>query len=78
MNVNATGGLETATGVKVKLDGATLAIGASGTKVASGGITATELATSVAGNGLAGGGGTALSVNVAAAGGFRLLRTRSK
>ena len=72
VNVNATGGLETATGVKVKLDGATLAIGAAGTKVASAGITATELATSVAGNGLAGGGGTALSVNVAAAGGLQI------
>ena len=72
VNVNATGGLETATGVKVKLDGSTLAIGAGGTKVASAGITATELATSVAGNGLAGGGGTALSVNVAAAGGLQI------
>lgn len=46
----------------LKLDGATLAVGANGAKVAAAGITATELATSVAGNGIVGGAGTALAV----------------
>ena len=50
--------------VAVEADGSTLSVGASGVKVADGGITATQLNTSVAGDGLAGGGGTALSVNV--------------
>lgn len=52
-------------GIAVKIDDSTIAEGASNRlKVKAGGITATELATSVAGAGLAGGGGTALSVNV--------------
>jgi len=50
--------------VAVQADGSTLSVGAGGVKVADGGITATQLATSVAGDGLAGGGGSALSVNV--------------
>ena len=49
--------------VAVEADGSTLSVGSGGVKVADGGITATQLATSVAGDGLAGGGGTALSVN---------------
>lgn len=61
----ANGGLEISSGVKVKLDGATLALGAGGTKVASGGITGTELNASVAGGGLTGGGGSALAVATA-------------
>jgi hypothetical protein len=48
----------------VQADGSTLTVGAGGVKVADGGITATQLATSVAGAGLSGGGGTALAVNV--------------
>jgi len=48
----------------VSASGTTLNVSANGVKVADGGITATQLATSVAGDGLAGGGGTALSVNV--------------
>mgnify|MGYP005834837459 CR=1 FL=1 len=48
----------------LKLDGSTLTQSASGLKVSSGGITATQLNTSVAGAGLAGGGGSALSVQV--------------
>ena len=50
--------------VTVEADGTTLAVGAGGVKVADGGITATQIATSVAGNGLSGGGGSALEVNV--------------
>lgn len=46
----------------ILLDGATLTTGVNGTKVASSGITAQEIATSALGNGLQGGGGTALSV----------------
>jgi hypothetical protein len=46
----------------VKLDGATLASGTSGVKVADSGITATQIATSVAGDGLQGGAGSALAV----------------
>ena len=49
--------------VAVEADGSTLSVGSGGVKVADGGITATQLATSIAGDGLAGGGGTALSVN---------------
>jgi hypothetical protein len=45
-----------------KLNGSTLSLSASGLKVSSSGITATELASSIAGNGLQGGAGTALSV----------------
>ena len=56
-------GSSTAT-VAVEADGSTLSVGSGGVKVADGGITATQIATSVAGSGLAGGGGTALSVNV--------------
>jgi hypothetical protein len=48
----------------VQADGSTLTVGAGGVKVADGGITATQLATSVAGAGLSGGAGTALAVNV--------------
>ena len=48
----------------VSASGTTLDVSANGVKVADGGITATQLATSVAGAGLAGGGGTALAVNV--------------
>ncbi|MBN1227997.1 MAG: hypothetical protein JXA79_13460 [Deltaproteobacteria bacterium] len=43
-------------------DGSTLSASASGVKVADGGITATQLNSSVAGNGLTGGGGTPLAV----------------
>ena len=50
--------------LSLELDGSTLSKSATGVKVADGGITATQLATSVAGSGLAGGGGSALSVNV--------------
>ena len=46
------------------LNGTTLVQGAGGLSVADGGITATQLATSVAGAGLVGGASTALSVNV--------------
>jgi hypothetical protein len=56
-------GSTTAT-VAVEADGSTLSVGSGGVKVADGGVTATQIATSVAGAGLAGGGGTALSVNV--------------
>lgn len=62
--VNPGEGIEISTGVRVKLDGGTLARSGSGVKVADAGITETQLNTSVAGNGLAGGGGAALSVNV--------------
>ena len=48
----------------VSASGTTLDVGVNGIKVASAGITATQIATSVAGAGLAGGAGTALSVNV--------------
>lgn len=49
----------------VQIDSSTIDInGSSQLYVPAGGITQTELATSVAGNGLAGGGGSALSVNV--------------
>jgi hypothetical protein len=50
--------------LRVKLDGSTLARSSSGTKVADGGITGTQLNASVAGDGLDGGAGSALSVNV--------------
>lgn len=46
------------------VDGTTLQSVAGVIGIANGGVTATQLATSVAGAGLAGGGGTALSVNV--------------
>lgn len=46
----------------LELDSTTLSKSASGLKVASGGITGTELNASVAGSGLTGGGGSALAV----------------
>lgn len=61
--VNPGEGIEISTGVRVKLDGSTLARSGSGVKVADAGITATQLAAAVAGDGLSGGAGTALSVN---------------
>jgi len=48
--------------MSVEADGSTLAVGSGGVKVAGGGITGTELNSSVAGAGLAGGGGSALAV----------------
>jgi hypothetical protein len=48
----------------VSASGTTLDVSANGVKVADGGITGTQLASSVAGAGLAGGAGSALSVNV--------------
>lgn len=57
-------GIEISSGVRVKLDGGTLARSGSGVKVAAAGITGTELNASVAGNGLTGGAGSALAVNV--------------
>lgn len=62
--VNPGEGIEVSTGVRVKLDGSTLARSGSGIKVADSGITATQIAAAVAGDGLSGGAGTALSVNV--------------
>jgi len=56
-------GSSTAT-IAVEVTGSTLTVGASGLRVADGGITGTQLASSVAGSGLAGGAGSALSVNV--------------
>jgi hypothetical protein len=47
-------------------DGTTLTLTGTTFSITAGGVTATQLATSVAGNGLAGGGGTALSVNTGA------------
>lgn len=61
--VNPGEGIEINTGVRVKLDGGTLARSGSGIKVADAGITGTQLAASVAGDGLSGGAGSALSVN---------------
>jgi hypothetical protein len=61
--VNPGEGIEISTGVRVKLDGTTIARSGSGVKVADAGITETQLNTSVAGAGLTGGGGTALAVN---------------
>lgn len=61
--VNPGDGIEISTGVRVKLDGSTIARSGSGIKVADAGITETQLATSVAGAGLTGGAGTALAVN---------------
>lgn len=65
VKLDSAGGIQSgASGLNIKLDGGTLAKGASGLKVADAGITGTQLNTSVAGNGLSGGGGSALSVNV--------------
>jgi hypothetical protein len=61
--VNPGEGIEVSSGVRVKLDGSTLARSASGLKIAAAGVTETELAASVAGNGLTGGAGTPLAVN---------------
>jgi hypothetical protein len=61
--VNPGEGIEISTGVRVKLDGGTLARSGSGLKVADAGITATQIAAAVAGDGLSGGAGSALSVN---------------
>lgn len=72
VNLNTTGGLETSTGVRVKLDGATLTRGAGGLKITAAGVTEVELAASVAGAALTGGAGTALAVAVAAAGGIQI------
>ena len=58
----STASTNTAAQVAIKLNGSTLSTSASGLKVADGGITATQLASSVVGNGLAGAAGTALSV----------------
>lgn len=65
LDVGAGDGIQVdADAVTVKLDGATLAKGAAGLKVAAAGITATELAAAVAGPGLDGGAGTALSLSM--------------
>ena len=48
--------------MSVDPDGSTLSVSSDGVKVAGGGITGTELNSSVAGNGLTGGGGSALAV----------------
>ena len=48
--------------ITVKLDGATLAKGASGLKIAAGGVGVNEIAAAIAGAGLDGGSGSALSV----------------
>lgn len=63
IGVAAGEGVEISTGVRVKLDGTTIARSGSGIKVADAGITGTQLAASVAGDGLSGGAGSALSVN---------------
>lgn len=63
VGVAAGEGVEISTGVRVKLDGTTIARSGSGIKVADAGITGTQLAASVAGDGLSGGAGSALSVN---------------
>ena len=52
-----------AASVAVQIDGSTLAVSATGVKVADAGVTETQIATSVAGTGLSGGAGTALSVD---------------
>lgn len=53
---------DTAAQLSVKLEGSTLSLSVNGLKVASNGITATEIAAGVAGDGLVGGGGSALAV----------------
>ncbi len=53
-----------AASVAIQISGSTLDLGTNGVRVADGGITATQLATSVAGTGLVGGAGTALSVDL--------------
>lgn len=75
VDLYATGGLfltddgttastDAASQLAIKLDGATLATGTNGLKIAAGGVTATEIAASAVGSGLTGGAGTALSVDV--------------
>jgi len=56
--------------LRVLLDGSTLTMSATGVKVSSGGITATEVNSSIAGDGLQGGSGTALSLSLKAASGL--------
>lgn len=63
VGVAAGEGIEISSGVRVKLDGSTLARSGSGVKVADAGIGTTQLAAAVAGDGLSGGAGSALSVN---------------
>jgi hypothetical protein len=63
LGVKYTNGLTAvAGGLTLSLDGSTLALGTGGVKVASQGITATELHADVAGDGLTGGNGSALAV----------------
>jgi hypothetical protein len=62
VNINSSGGLEVSSGVRVKLNGATLDRSASGMKVADQGIGPTQLG-AVAGTGLTGGAGSAISVD---------------
>lgn len=62
---NSTPSTTAAAQLAVRLDGATLSKSASGLKVATGGVTANELAASVAGAGLVGGAGTALAIGTA-------------
>lgn len=50
--------------ISVEADGSTLTVGTNGVKVSDGGITETQLNTSIAGTGLVGGGGTSLSVDL--------------
>ncbi len=56
--------------IEINLDGTTLTVGGSGLKVASGGITETEINSSALGDGIAGGSGTVLSVDIASNGGL--------
>ena len=56
--------------LSIKLDGASLAVGAKGVKVAPEGVTAAEIAAASLGNGLAGGAGVALNVKAKADGGI--------
>ena len=58
----ATASTDTAAQLSIKLDGASMALGTDGVKVAAAGITEVELNASVAGNGLTGGAGAALEV----------------
>lgn len=66
------GAASTLTGAKLRvlLDGSTLTMSATGVKVSSGGITATEVNSSIAGDGLQGGSGTVLSLDLKAASGL--------
>ena len=63
LDVGAGDGIQAdADAVTVKLDGATLSKGASGLKIAAGGVGVNEIAAAIAGAGLSGGSGSALSV----------------